>query len=342
MIYYVIILFLICSWGLTIRVFQTDYMSIEKTTSTKGIFTFLIFLSHAMGYCTSAPTNDIGIRILTFLGQMVVVMFLFYSGFGIMEQYGRRGGSYLKSFPKKRILKLLLHFDLAVLLFLFVQLLLGNTYPLSYYFLCWIGWTSIGNSAWFIFDMLLLYLISYLTLLLIEKHSVPKITALIFLIFLSFLLWLFLWRTKSGSTWWYNTIFAFPLGAVYSQIRSKVDAIHLKMPGVFALSVCFCSLLWVVSRRSLGIDQYGLSAVLFSSSVVGVTSFVSTDNPILRWLGKNCFYIYILQRVPMIILSHFSFNRFFILFILCSFVLTILLVLGFRKITDTLDRLWFQ
>ena len=136
MYYYVIILLLICRWGLTIRVFQTDYMSIEKTTSTKGIFTFLILVSHAMGNCTSAQSNDIGIRILAFLGQMVVVIFLFYSGFGIIEQYGRRGGSYLITFPQKCIQKLLLHFDLVVLLFLIVQLLLGNTYPLSYFFLC--------------------------------------------------------------------------------------------------------------------------------------------------------------------------------------------------------------
>lgn len=339
MSYFLLALSLLCCYGISLKTFQADYLSINKTTSIKGIFTLLIFLKHSIGYISPYPANDIGRTILSLLGQMVVVMFFFYSGFGIMKQYELRGKTYLKSFPKNRILKLLVHFDIAVLLYLIVQILLGNKYPLTYYLTCWIGWSSIGNSNWFIFVILILYLISYITLSTIEKKASPKVSALLLLFSLSFLLWLFLRYTHLGETWWYNTIIAFPLGAAYSQMHSKVDAFHEKRPFGFAIITTICALLWIVSRKSIGIDPYGLSTALFCFSTVGVTSFVSIDNSILRWIGKNCFNIYILQRIPMIIISHFGLNHFFYLFIICSLVLTILLVLGFRKLTDMVDNL---
>ena len=336
-----IALILFCCYGLSVRPWQTDYLSLNKTTSIKGIFTVLVFLSHAISYSAQPLANDIGARILSFLGQMIVVLFFFYSGFGIMEQYGRRGESYLKSFFKNRVLKLLIHFDLAVLLFFIVQLILGNQYAISDYIFRWIGWTSIGNSNWFIFDILVLYLFIYFALYTLEKYSTSKSFAIIILYLLTFLLWLFLHYMKLGLTWWYNTIIAFPLGATYSMIHPKIDSFHENKPLGFSFIVIISFFSWITFRNYLGNDSYGFSAILFALSVIGISSFITFDNYILRWLGNNCFTIYILQRIPMIILSHFELNKTFPLFIICSLFFTLLLVFVYNLTTSYLDTRLF-
>ena len=65
--------------------FFDNYMSKENTTAINGIFVLLIFLSHAEGYVTSDGILDTAY--LTFkdnMLQLIVVSFLFYSGYGIM------------------------------------------------------------------------------------------------------------------------------------------------------------------------------------------------------------------------------------------------------------------
>ena len=63
-------------------------MSREKTNAIKGIFVILIFLSHYSGYVVLEGHYDIPYLLLqNHLHQMVVVMFWFYSGYGINSFY---------------------------------------------------------------------------------------------------------------------------------------------------------------------------------------------------------------------------------------------------------------
>ena len=60
-----------------------DYLSKKQTTAIKGIFVLLVFFGHITQYITMGSAYE---RIVTSIGQLVVVMFLFYSGYGIMCQ----------------------------------------------------------------------------------------------------------------------------------------------------------------------------------------------------------------------------------------------------------------
>ena len=145
------------------------YLSPDRTTSIKGIFVLLVFLSHANNYLLSMPAytadvlNQPYVNFQSHLGQGVVVMFLFYSGYGVMESIKKKGALYVHAIPKRRILKTLLHFDIAVLLYLFLDLALGTLArrsPLTV-LLAFTGWTSLGNSNWYIFAVLMLYLFTF-------------------------------------------------------------------------------------------------------------------------------------------------------------------------------------
>lgn len=156
-------------WGLKPVKCNENFLSRDTTTAIKGIFAIVILFSHTRQYL--GPTimesgmnlnqyNTIYNISLSLIGQLMVVMFLVYSGYGLVESYKNKKGTYVKGFLKKRVLKTLVHFDIAVILFLIVALILGHEYSAKEFLLSFIGWESIGNSNWFVFDIIILYLIA--------------------------------------------------------------------------------------------------------------------------------------------------------------------------------------
>ena len=73
--------------------FNTEYSSIGQTNVIKGIFVILVLLGHGSGYLKLTGVLDIPYKSFqSHIGQMVVSMFFFYSGFGM-----------IKSIMKKRL-----------------------------------------------------------------------------------------------------------------------------------------------------------------------------------------------------------------------------------------------
>ena len=78
--------------------FHQDYMGMDQTTAIKGIFAVLIVLSHMNSYLQAGGFLD-GYyrRILWMIGQLMVTVFFFYSGYGIFCSWQRKP-EYAKSF----------------------------------------------------------------------------------------------------------------------------------------------------------------------------------------------------------------------------------------------------
>ena len=66
---------------------------------------------------------------------------------------------------------------------------------------------------------------------------------------------------------------------------------------------------------------------------------VQIKNAALRWCGKRVFGIYILQRIPMILLANFCPGLPSVAFAAITIVATFLLAEGFERAMDALDRL---
>lgn len=105
-----------------------------------------------------------------FLGQLVVTTFLFYSGYGIFVSILKKGKDYVDQLPVK-ILELLSAFAVTIVVFWLVGLITGADYGLSRTLLSFIGWKSIGNSNWYMFDILLLYALTYLSYKMTRRHG---------------------------------------------------------------------------------------------------------------------------------------------------------------------------
>lgn len=91
--------------------FQKDYMEKSVTKNIKGIFVLLILFSHYTQYVTLRGAYDDAYLVLReHLNQMVVVMFLFYSGFGIMRSIQSKGINYIRNRLPERFLKVWMQF----------------------------------------------------------------------------------------------------------------------------------------------------------------------------------------------------------------------------------------
>ena len=345
MIILLILLFLVSLYGMKFSSFHEDYISLDATNAIKGVFAVIILYSHMRQYLFLSDTfvNNSYIEVLKYLGQMMVTMYLFYSGYGLMESLKQKP-NYRKHFLKNRFLKILLHFDIAVLMYIILQMILGKQYLMSEYLESLVGWTSVGNSNWFIFDILVLYLFFYLSMCLADRYGrkfnihLGSVVLIISLLF-SVLLWFFLHHIK-GQSWWFDNILAFPLGIWYSLYRSKIET-WLRNSWRYYITFFILTITLVVWRHFKGVDIWGVCTCLFALWVVLLSIKVKFDNKILQWLGVQAFAIYILQRLPMIAFSSMGINHNTPLFVTIVIISVFLIAYIYTKFLKNIDKRLF-
>lgn len=345
MILFFIILALVCVYGMKIygvKQFNREYISRENTNAVKGIFVFLIFMSHFLQYYTPVgPFDRQYMAIRLFLGQLVVVMFWFYSGYGIYESVKRRDITYIKGFPKNRILKTLFHLDLALLFYIIRNLIMGVPMKLPNVLLSLFGWSTVGNSNWFMFVVLVLYLIVYVSFLLFRKN---KEMALVTTTLLTVAYIIIMYNFTDKELYWYNTALCFPIGLWYSYFKEKINAFVMKNDIIYHIVLAVVFALFMLTHfNKLPITVYIIWTVLFTLLVVLITMKLKIGNKVLYWLGNHVFSIYIFQRLPMSIFVRFeniASNRY--LFFILSFVVTAIIAELFDRGVAALDKVLFD
>lgn len=343
MIVLLFILLAISLIGGKIFKYNDNYISPNYTNAIKGFFAVLILFSHMKGYITLS--DDYCDRwfydILIYIGQLMVAPYMFYSGYGIMESLNRKS-DYMRTYPKKRILKTLVNFDVAVLLFIITMSLIGKYYPAYYYITCWIGWDSVGNSNWFIFDILILYAIFFVCYRVCE-FFIPKgiaerkrqfIMIVIFTLF-TVILWGSMFISKNGG-WWVDTLLTFPLGVWFSYFRLYFERLMKSRELSYALLIIVL-LLIILWKNRFGNDILGFSACLFCIVLVMFCTKVEINNKYLQWLGAHAFSIYIIQRLPMNIFAHYGLNENAYLFAAISIPSALILAWGYNKMLSLID-----
>ena len=335
-VFYLAILVLMV-WGVRFSKdgFHEDYIGKNQCNSIKGVFILVVFLRHIhlyiveSGYGMSKYMDVIFSTADKSIGQLLVVMFLLYSGYGIMESIKMKGTKYIDSMPKRRILTTLINFDIAVVIFIALNLIMGKPLDISNSMLSLTGWTSVGNSNWYIFAILLCYLLSYVCFKFIRNHN-AAITIMTILTILSVMV-----IAELKQSWWYNTMLCYPAGMAYSLYKDKVERIWRShyLPCLSLVAVVFLVFYNFRPLRLYFLD-YNLAAICFGLSVVLLTAKVSIRNKSLDWFGRNLFPLYIYQRLPMIALNEYLGNSFiachpYIYVILC-FIITIAITMAYR------------
>lgn len=318
-----------------------SYNSIPQTQAIKGIFVITIFFSHFCSYVNLNMWYDTPLqKYCSFLGQLMVAPFLFYSGYGIFESLKQKGLAYIGTFPQKRILKTLLHFDFAVVLYLILDFAIGKQLTVSQFMLSLIAWESIGNSNWFIFAILCAYLFTYLGFICF-RGNLKKSLALITLMSLIYIV--AVWHFKKQG-YWVDTILAFPLGAAFSIYKNRFEAL-VSRKFIIGGGMLSCALL-LFSKMHF-IPGYFINSqialISFSLLIIFISLRIQLNSRILTWFGSQVFGIYILQRLPMNFFTFLGWNRSNIyLFFVVSFVLTLLLSVLFSKWNSFFDKTFLR
>lgn len=146
---------------------NVDYMSKSQCNVVKGVFILIVFFSHFQQYVSEAGGRVFDI----YLGQLMVAMFLFYSGYGVAASFAKKGVSYVRDFPKRRILTTLLNFDIAVAAFIVLDLIIGRPIGACQALLSFVCWESVGNSNWYIFAIIYCYAVAWLFLGVINSRK---------------------------------------------------------------------------------------------------------------------------------------------------------------------------
>ncbi len=265
------------------------------------------------------------------LSQLVVTTFLFYSGYGILETIKHKGQRYIDNIPMK-ILLLIINFTLAILVYYVIGTFLGREIPLSkLLLLSCIGWESIGNSNWYLFDILALYAVTYVAFKIENENR--KVSLLYVLIF-SLGIMMFVHQYRDGARW-YNTLLCYWVGMVYSFYKCDIDHKLMKSTQSYIMYGGIVALLfWICYQNRDHMLFYILHGILFALMITIVMMVVKMENPILLWVGRHIFGIYILQRIPMMLGSKISFiQENSLIYLLLSVVITLLLAEIFERIT---------
>lgn len=333
-----ILIVVLCLWGLGIRKeSKGDYLSREQGNAIKGIFILMVFVSHANGYIRDAGysypylSDTLFTAIKDYFGQLIVVMFLFFSGYGVMHSIRDKGKVYVTSMPRHRILNTLLNFDIAVIWYALIQVLIGNVFSTKQYLLSFIAWESIGNSNWYIFVIMLCYLASWCAASISQNGK----DVLVYTFSLLVVSYVFLFFTKDA--YWYNIIVAYPLGMAACLCKNKLDVLSNSRYWWLVLMVGFACFVFTYSFHQ---DSFGIvvssRSLFFALVIVLLLMKIKVGNSALNWLGKNLFPLYIYQRIPMLLLAHFNpwgiITGHPIVFVLLSLLLTVLIVPLVNKI----------
>jgi hypothetical protein len=333
-----LILMILFSLRVCINGLNCDYLSKPNTEPIKGIFVIIIFLSHIRTYADFSHWTDLlVIDVLNYFGQLMVAMFLFYSGYGIYESFKNKGRAYIKGIPQNRFGKTFFDFALAICLFLFTDIIMGIEYPADQIALAFTGWTTIGNSNWYMFAVFTLYLLTFLCFMPFKNNKwVPIVLMTICSLGYVYIMSLY------KENFWSSTYLCYVAGMWYSYFKNNLDEILDKYHILYyAFTICvIAGYLYMFDFRYVRLMMFNAVAVLFCIAIVLVSKKIYFKSRILSWFGKYVFWIYILQRIPMRLLSNLlglNEEQPYLYLFICL-LLTLLLAVAISKFSIMLKR----
>ena len=324
-----------------LKSFNGDYISGDAIQPIKGLFILLVFASHFILYITPQGCLDTSyMAVRRVLGQMIVVPFLFYSGYGVTVQVLNKRMDYLGPFLKKRVVRTVLLFDLAVVSYILLRwTVFGVNFSAERIFLCCLGWLSAGNSNWYIFSIVILYFLTYLCFVSFSgidsryrDWSAIAALAVCVTVLIGVL-------QECRPDYVYNTLFAYVFGCCFAMIRGKFELMFFGSGRAWLLCVavsCFAYWQLIQYRAYTAVSE--LSAIVFSFLIVLLSGKFLSGSRILGYCGRHLFSLYIFQRLPMLMLrdTRIADNRYvyFAVCLVCTFAVSALFDKYVVKLVD--------
>ena len=278
--------------------FFTDYIELKNTFSIKGIFVWLIIFYHYSHY--EWRRKYIFEIIADYIGQKMVSMFLFYSGYGIYESIKKKGNKYTKSLITKSLI-IFIKSELIILIFALRCIIYKKEVTLKTFILTIFFKSSIGNSYWFAYTIILYYFYAYLSFAFIEnkKYNFLGIIFLTIICYIHGYFTYFYYLKKKISI---DNTLPFIFGFYYSLIRKHTDKFIMKYDfsyyGIYTLIILIYYYFCI--HQKANIFMRILMNGTFSIIVILTSMKVRFNNEILKFLNAHSYSIYLLQKAVLL------------------------------------------
>lgn len=293
----------------------------ENTNAIKGILALFIIAHH----CSQIYTADVPIiNWFKDSGGWICAIFFFISGYGMYSQEAKISSMSFYEFWKKRLSKVIKPFLLIAIGY---QLIIHLTYTEQFNYTQILTRLAKGNVeeilpyCWFIFALVYLYIITYLT--------AGKRLGLISLIGLILAYIICMRYILHWGTWWYTSIFAYALGAI---CKKRLE-LSIKVWRYIAIStVILVSVYLFTDYKNDILHIFCLLLVTF------VLIYASANMP--QWCYKYTPYsisyeMYLFQGYSTFIFYK-NYDGPFIVYLLLVIGTTLILSICYKKITKLL------
>ncbi len=279
------------------------FLDKDSSNVIKGFFILLIVFSHILN---SFPYNGAFASLLSgfrgILGQLLVSMFFFISGYGITLSVEKKGDVYAKSIGTNRLLRIIIYSIFSLIPFYIYSLCLEREVSFADFSLAIIGLKSLGNSSWFLFAILFCYFVSTVVFLFNYKNLFLPIIIITLGVF-GYIIVMFLIGEPS---WTWDTIISFPIGMFICYFRDFINSLLGRKTicySIMGLSVLIVTLLQYLSIRFTEyfpeIVEMWLANFFFCLFFVSLTKVFVLKSVLLGYLGKISFAIFYMHQIVL-------------------------------------------
>lgn len=339
-ILYIVLLFITLYVSIKILYYSNDKnilyeFNTKRTLPLRGLLAILIILHH-LAQAVSSQKLPIINEFMSW-GGIVVGIFFFITGYGLMASYMKKGKDYLNGFLKRRLGKILPSFFIAVIVYLCIQSYITRSNAFLTLYEIRYGYTPLPSS-WFVYAIVLYYIAFYFFAKFISRHTHIILCLWFFSIIYIVTLIILKWEDC-----WYKSILAFNFGFTYSYYESEVRAFILQKPKQF-ISFLYSLLIFIFAIRYL--NTFVLTNIpIWKSIIYYATPFFSIitiyiikgkASPIFNLLGEISYEIYIVQGVFVIKLLAFKDN--WILYFISTYTLSIITAYLLHKLIKRVNQ----
>ncbi len=302
--------------GIKLKNSQPDQavLSVDESTSLKGLMCVTIFLHHFSGWIV--PQTPV-IYILSHCGSFMVSVFFLLSGYGLTKS--SRTSNLPNTFLIKRLVKLFIPYWLCEIIYLIfncfssvrpnVELnaknIIASVFTLS----------EVVSFSWYVTATIFLYIVFFFTSK-IKKSNHALCVFVILLAVVAFVpdLWV--------------TFFAFPLGMIFAQKESLFSKLSNKKYILILAAIILITIVAIVPKyigQNLGSQALmnlsdAISGTLFASIIFLIATKFKISNRILLFFGKISYEFYLMHGLMISFISKFAGPEKPIVFCLASLI----------------------
>lgn len=261
-----------------------EFMSKEYTTSLRGVCALAIMLCHIR------ITNFAPLNVFNYLGNPIVGIFFFLSGYGMLTRIKKCGiDNYMNGFILKRCVPLFVEY-IFVWIFYFVCMFLvsGNFNFLK---------EIITPHSWFIIMIEVLYIVFYIGYKLFKDN----LKGLIIFVTIFELALIIALSAFGVDECWYLSLLCFSGGMIYSVVNLNKKRTLPLIFGFGALAVVATGAEYVLSDKPkiivLWALIYNVSVLALAIVALSVGRYVRFKNPVFELCGKMSLEIYLFHGV---------------------------------------------